>query len=151
MHNPTPQTEALLSASEAILQALVFCCYGTTLVHTSASSVLILALRSSLHRQETYFIWFQLAPVPQIKQSVCQTIFLTATQLRWAAVSFPVTFLYDTNEMVKSHGGSLRQPCTCSCILLNLCPLSLQKEVVVAAERSSAKARLGGRLFVYSL
>lgn len=33
----------------------------------------------------------------------------------------------------------------------NLCSVSLQKEVVVAAERSSAKARLGGRLFVYSL
>lgn len=33
----------------------------------------------------------------------------------------------------------------------NPCSVSLQKEVVVAAERSSAKARLGGRLFVYSL
>uniref|UniRef100_A0A8C3JER9 Phosphatidylinositol-glycan-specific phospholipase D n=1 Tax=Calidris pygmaea TaxID=425635 RepID=A0A8C3JER9_9CHAR len=33
----------------------------------------------------------------------------------------------------------------------NPCSVSLQKEVVVAAERSSSKARLGGRLFVYSL
>lgn len=33
----------------------------------------------------------------------------------------------------------------------NSCSVSLQKEVVVAAERSSAKARLGGRLFIYLL
>lgn len=33
----------------------------------------------------------------------------------------------------------------------NIYSLSLQKQVVVAAERSSAKARLSGRLFVYSL
>ncbi|OXB54446.1 hypothetical protein ASZ78_003581, partial [Callipepla squamata] len=48
--------------------------------------------------------------------------------------------------------GSRRQSFTCSCTFLTLFPYpSLQKEVVVAAERSSAKARLGGRLFVYSL
>lgn len=74
--------------------------------------------------------------------------------MRWVALSFLfVTFLYDTNGMDEIWFllGRLKAIVHLQLHFANPCSVSLQKEVVVAAERSSAKARLGGRLFVYSL
>lgn len=74
--------------------------------------------------------------------------------MRWVAFSFLlITFLYDANDMDKIWFplGKLKAIIQLQLRFAHVCSVSLQKEVVVAAERSSAKARLGGRLFVYLL